>query len=184
MLKKDHREVEELLTKLQESSPGPRRRGNVDKLEKSLKLHMQIEEQLVYPLVAREVGQKEAKEANIEHDLVRDGLQQLRKLVDKPGFGAVVEMLKAGIKHHVKEEEKEMFPDLKRSLDRETLAEVGDRAAAMKGAKAKGGRSATRRGTRAPARKTTRSTRTAKRKSRTTAGRSASYARNPAGASG
>jgi hypothetical protein len=36
-------------------------------------------------------------------------------------------MLTAGIKHHVKEEEHEMSPELKRNLDREELAEIGDR---------------------------------------------------------
>jgi hypothetical protein len=39
------------------------------------------------------------------------------ELVDEPGFGAVA-MLTAGIKHHVKEEETEMFPELKKKLDR------------------------------------------------------------------
>jgi hypothetical protein len=40
-------------------------------------------------------------------------------------------MLKAGIKHHVKEEEKEIFPELKRKMDREQLSELGDQALAM-----------------------------------------------------
>jgi iron-sulfur cluster repair protein YtfE (RIC family) len=175
MLKRDHREVEELLTKLSESKPGPRRRGNVDKVEAALTLHMRIEEQLLYPLVARVVGQEEAEEAGIEHGLVREGLKQMRTLVDEPGFGAVVEMLKAGIKHHVREEEKEIFPELKREVDRETLAEIGDQMAAEKSP----GR----------ARRTTRKS-TAGRKAtarKTAAGRgrrSASYVRNPAGSRG
>jgi hemerythrin superfamily protein len=134
MLKRDHREVEELLTKLAESKPGPRRRSNVEKVEKALALHMKLEEELLYPLVARIVGTEEEKEAEIEHMLVRDGLRQLAELVDKPGFGAAVEMLKAGIKHHVKEEEKEIFPELKRGLDRETLSELGDKIAKAKAA--------------------------------------------------
>jgi iron-sulfur cluster repair protein YtfE (RIC family) len=173
MLKRDHREVAELLTKLGDSKPGPRRRGNVDKVEQALRLHMRLEEQLVYPLVARAVGQEEAKEAEIEHGLVRDGLTQLRALVDEPGFGAVVEMLKAGIKHHVKEEEKEIFPELKRKIDRETLRQVGDAMAAEKSA----------RGGRVPARKRTASApaRKAKAKKTRRGGRSASYQRDPAG---
>ncbi len=171
MLKRDHREVAELLTKLGDSKPGPRRRGNVDKIEQALTLHMRIEEQLVYPLVARAIGQEEAKEAEIEHGLVRDGLGQLRALVDEPGFGAVVEMLKAGIKHHVKEEEKEIFPELKRKIDRATLREVGDEIAAEKSPRGRRGQGRKRPAS-APARK-------AKATSRR-AGRSASYQRNPA----
>jgi hemerythrin superfamily protein len=134
MLKRDHREVEDLLTKLADSKPGPRRRSNVEKVEKALALHMRLEEQLLYPLVGRLIGSEEETEAETEHMLARDGLRQLAELVDKPGFGAVVEMLKAGIKHHVKEEEKEIFPELKRELDRDTLAELGDKIAKAKSA--------------------------------------------------
>jgi hemerythrin superfamily protein len=175
MLKRDHREVEALLTKLGDSKPGPRRRGNVDKVAAALTLHMRIEEQLVYPLVARKVGEDEAKEAEIEHGLVRKGLMQLRELVDEPGFGAVVEMLKAGIKHHVKEEEKEIFPELKRKIDRETLRQVGDEMAAEKSSR-RGRAGARKRVASAPPRKAR-----AKAASRR-GGRSASYQRDPAGA--
>ena len=38
-------------------------------------------------------------------------------------------MLTAGIKHHVKEEEQEMFPALKRKLDRDELVALGDTVA-------------------------------------------------------
>ena len=41
-------------------------------------------------------------------------------------------MLTAGIKHHVKEEEQEVFPELKRKIDRDELRELGDRVAAAK----------------------------------------------------
>jgi hemerythrin-like domain-containing protein len=153
ILKRDHREVADILSKLADSKPGPRRRAAVAKLEKSLALHMKIEEELVYPLVEREVGHEEAEEATIEHNLARGGLKQLQDLVDKPGFGAVVDMVTAGIKHHVKEEEQEIFPELKRKIDRETLADLGDRVAVMKG-----GRPAARAGKRAPARKAAKKT--------------------------
>ena len=47
-------------------------------------------------------------------------------------FGAAVAMLTAGIKHHVKEEEQEMFPALKKKLDRDELMALGDSARAKK----------------------------------------------------
>jgi iron-sulfur cluster repair protein YtfE (RIC family) len=137
ILKKDHREAAALLKQLEASKPGAQRRKTVTKLDQALSLHMRIEEELVYPLVAKVVGREEAKEAGIEHGLARDGLSKLVDLVDKPGFGAAVAMLTAGIKHHVKEEEQDVFPDLKRHLDRETLAELGDDVAAAKKPKRK-----------------------------------------------
>ena len=126
LLKKDHREVEAMLKTLAASKPGTRREGTVRKLVAALELHMRVEETEIYPVVARRLGDEEADEANIEHNLARDGLASLEKLVREPGFGAAVAMLTAGIKHHVKEEEHEIFPQLKKKLDRDELAELGD----------------------------------------------------------
>lgn len=132
ILKADHREVAEMLKTLEASKPGARRRTTVDKLAAALELHMEIEERDVYPLVKRRVGEEEAKEAGIEHRLAREGLTEVQRLVDAPGFGAAVAMLTAGIRHHVKEEEHEVFPELKRNLERDELAALGDRVAAAK----------------------------------------------------
>ena len=132
LLKKDHREAEAMLKTLAASKPGARRRSTLDKLDTALRLHMEIEERSVYPLVSRLLGKDDAKEANIEHSLARDGLDKLRELVDEPGFGAAVAMVTAGIKHHVKEEEHEMFPELKQKLDRADLMALGDEVEAEK----------------------------------------------------
>jgi iron-sulfur cluster repair protein YtfE (RIC family) len=125
-LKEDHREVETLLKTLASSKPGARRRSTVAKVEHKLALHMRIEERLVYPLIPSVLGDEAAEEANVEHGLARNGLAELKRLQDEPGFGASVDMLTAGIKHHVKEEEHEVFPKLKANLDRTQLAELGE----------------------------------------------------------
>jgi iron-sulfur cluster repair protein YtfE (RIC family) len=125
-LKQDHREVEDLLKALANSKPGVRRRTAVDKLDRKLKLHMRIEERLVYPLIPRVLSDQVAEEAETEHGLARSGLAELKKLQDAPGFGGAVAMLNAGVKHHVKEEEHEVFPKLKANLDRTELSELGE----------------------------------------------------------
>jgi hemerythrin-like domain-containing protein len=132
LLKKDHREVEAMLKALVTSKPGARRQATVEKLHAALSLHMAIEEAHVYPVVAKRVGEDEAEEAAIEHQLLREGAANVEKLVAESGFGAALAMLTAGIKHHVKEEEQEVFPELKRSLDRGELAELGDEVAEAK----------------------------------------------------
>ena len=73
-------------------------------------MHMQIEENLVYPLVAERVGEDEEREAKPSARSPRDGLAKMNELVDEGGFGAAVAMVTAGIKHHVKEEEDRTFP--------------------------------------------------------------------------
>jgi hemerythrin-like domain-containing protein len=141
MLKQDHKDVAAMLKTLADSRPGARRRSTVEKLTASLALHMEFEERSIYPLVAEEVDEESAEEATIEHELAREGLAEVNRLVDEPGFGAAVAMLTAGIRHHVKEEEQEMFPALKQQLDRETLRNLGDELAATKSAQRRGRRS-------------------------------------------
>jgi hemerythrin-like domain-containing protein len=132
ILKRDHREVAALLKELSDSKPGAKRRRTTDKVVAALQLHMAIEEELVYPLVEERVGSEEEEEATIEHGLARTGLAQMTELVDAPGYGAAVAMVTAGIKHHVKEEETEVFPELKSKLDRDELSNLGDAVVARK----------------------------------------------------
>jgi hypothetical protein len=69
LLKKDHREAEAMLKSLAASSPGARRKSTLHKLDSALRLHMTIEERDIYPLVAKLLGEEDAKEADIEHGL-------------------------------------------------------------------------------------------------------------------
>jgi hemerythrin superfamily protein len=113
MLESDHRQVEQLLEQLAESEEGPERERLVTQLMAALRLHMEYEEQNIYPLTAQLVDQESADEAQIEHGLTRDGLDKLGQLVAAPGFGAAAAMLRGGIDHHVEEEESELFPALR-----------------------------------------------------------------------
>jgi hemerythrin-like domain-containing protein len=132
LLKADHREVAKMLDTLVDSEEGTGREKVVEQLRAALALHMEIEERLLYDLVEREVGPEDREEAEIEHGLARDGLDKVVQLVAAPGFGAAVEMLKAGIKHHVDEEEKEILPELKSNMDRTQWMAIGDQIAQAK----------------------------------------------------
>jgi hypothetical protein len=139
ILKADHREVKKMLTSLAESEEGPERQKMAAEVEAALALHMQIEEQLVYPGVAEYVGREDEEEAEIEHGLARDGLAKMMDMVDMPGFGAVAQMLLGGIEHHVEEEESEILPALKDAMPRAEWLAIGD---AIAQAKAAGGQPA------------------------------------------
>ncbi|MCU1358766.1 MAG: Histone H1-like nucleoprotein, partial [Ilumatobacteraceae bacterium] len=77
--------------------------------------HMETEEAQVYPAL-RQIDAEMGEEAQIEHGLARQGLATMAKMVGKPGFGAAVEMVQAGIKHHVEDEEQEAFPKLRKAF--------------------------------------------------------------------
>lgn len=126
ILKADHREVEKLLDKLAESDEGSEREEMVTELVTKLSAHMEAEESIVYPPVRQEVGDEDAEEAEVEHGLAREGLEKVQQMIEMPGFGAAVDMLKGGISHHVEEEENELLPELKDSMDRDAWLAIGD----------------------------------------------------------
>jgi hemerythrin-like domain-containing protein len=127
ILENDHRQVEQLLQQLDESEEGPERERLVEQLTAALSVHMEFEEAHVYPLTRRILDEETVEEANTEHELARDGLGKLSQLTSEPGFGAAVAMVEGGIKHHVEEEEGEVFPAMRRELDRQQQADLARR---------------------------------------------------------
>lgn len=125
LLERDHREVERMLASLVESEPGSDRETLVRQLAAALSLHMQFEEEHLYPVV-EDFDAEAAEEANVEHQLAREGLQRLQEFVDAPGFGAAVEMLTGGIEHHVKDEETKVFPMLRERADADRLSSLAN----------------------------------------------------------
>jgi iron-sulfur cluster repair protein YtfE (RIC family) len=154
-LESEHRKAERLLKKLAKAETAATQRPLVDELLAAMAQHMQTEETQVYP-VLRQVDGEMAEEAQIEHGLARQGLATMAKMVGKPGFGASVDMVTAGIKHHVDEEETEVFPKLRKAFGAKsaTRRPVAKKAAAKKPSakKSAASRPAAKR---APARKAT-----------------------------
>ena len=112
-LTQEHRKVEAMLAVLADSEPGEEREDTVAELEDALRTHMLVEEQFVYPIVKDDLGTEEFVGASNEHELTRAGLEELRNLIDQPGFGGAVEALAGGLHHHVDEEENQIFPALR-----------------------------------------------------------------------
>jgi iron-sulfur cluster repair protein YtfE (RIC family) len=123
ILEADHRQVEELFSKI-EKAEGTERASLVEELATSLKAHMELEETVLYPVMKPVTGAEAVQEGNTEHELARKALADMVKLTpDEPGFGAAMEACKAGIEHHVEEEEDEVFPKL-RNDGQQVLDEV------------------------------------------------------------
>ena len=125
MLEADHRHVERLLDRLADSEAGPEREELVVSLSKSLSAHMAFEEKSIYPLLL-DLDAEMTEEAEIEHGLARNGLDRMSQLTDVPGFGAALDMVKAGIAHHVEDEEEEAFPLLRDRCDEELRQQLGE----------------------------------------------------------
>jgi hypothetical protein len=114
ILQADHRQAEDLFAEI-DKADGDARKPLIDELVTALRGHMELEETALYPRMGRVTGDESVEEANTEHDLARKGLDDMVALApDAPGFGAALEAVKAGIMHHVEEEEGEIFPALRK----------------------------------------------------------------------
>jgi iron-sulfur cluster repair protein YtfE (RIC family) len=114
MLEADHRMVEGLFSQIKDAK-GQERTALVTELAEALQGHMQLEEQVVYPAMEPITGAESVQEGNKEHELARKTLADVVALApEEPGFEAALDSLKAGIEHHVNEEEETLFPRLRR----------------------------------------------------------------------
>jgi hemerythrin superfamily protein len=92
-----------------------------------LKLHTTLEEELFYPAAREAIDDEDIlNEAQVEHETAKMLIEQLENMgPDDPNFHATFTVLGEYVLHHVKEEEGEMFPQVKKTdLD---LEELGSR---------------------------------------------------------
>jgi len=129
LLKQDHREVDELFARLERSS-GTRRKEQVrDAIVEALSRHAAIEETVFYPAVREDVRGADSTvlESLEEHHVVKLVLREVEDMdPSDERFMAKMTVLKENVKHHVKEEENDLFPKVRRSFDRSRLLELGD----------------------------------------------------------
>jgi hemerythrin superfamily protein len=115
LLMSDHREVDALFNSYDREESAEGRRRVADLICGALAMHAQIEEQLFYPFVREQISATGlVDEAEVEHASLKGliTLLQAATNVDEK-FDARVHVLKEYVKHHVDEEENEIFPKLK-----------------------------------------------------------------------
>lgn len=125
MLRDDHARVTELFDRF-ESARGDRKEKIVQQICDELDIHAQLEEEIFYPAVREAIGDDDLMdEATVEHQTAKDLIAQLRGMsADDELFDAKTTVLGEYIKHHVKEEHGEMFPQARQSdVDLVALAE-------------------------------------------------------------
>lgn len=126
LLKADHREVEGWFSQFEKARSEARKLELVEKILLALKVHTQVEEELVYP-PSREVVKDEelVDEAVVEHDAAKKLMAEIEAMeFSDEMYDAKVKVLSEQIEHHVEEEEKEYFPQLQKSdMDLKAIGE-------------------------------------------------------------
>jgi hemerythrin-like domain-containing protein len=132
MLRADHRKVSGLFEQYEKARSTAKKAALVATICNELKVHTQIEEEIFYPAVQAVLKDHELiPEANVEHGSVKALIAQVEgKTPDGDIFDARIKVMSEWVKHHVKEEQNEMFPRARKT--RLDMRALGARMAARK----------------------------------------------------
>jgi iron-sulfur cluster repair protein YtfE (RIC family) len=128
-LKKEHDEVKELLENLSEAETPAQRRTLVQRIKAALVPHTKAEEKVVYDAVIAlrdKDAQTDGHEGYLEHEWAAKTLQRLEAITNaaSPEHRAAGKVLKELVEHHIEEEERNVWKDVKEHFsdeDRKTM---------------------------------------------------------------
>ena len=133
MLKSDHATVKRLMRELNDTTERAtkQREALVEQIERELKMHAQLEEEIFYPAFKAATRGTESEdlfyEAAEEHHIVDMVLPALKAANPKSHeFKAKAKVLFDLLEHHIKEEETQMFREARDLFGDEQLRELGD----------------------------------------------------------
>jgi hemerythrin superfamily protein len=129
MLVADHKKVQKAFKDFERLKKGGSKRGKSDLVRQTcadLTVHTKIEEEIFYPAARKAIKDADLMdEATVEHAGAKDLIAQLESM--QPGddlYDAKFTVLGESVNHHVKEEQNEMFPKVRKTkLDLNALGE-------------------------------------------------------------
>ncbi|MDT7573188.1 MAG: hypothetical protein QOE05_3362 [Actinomycetota bacterium] len=131
LLKNDHKTVEKLFKQFEKAGDNAHKtkRDLVDKIIEELSVHAAIEEQHFYPTIREKAPDiaDDVLEGLEEHHVVKWTLSELKDMSPQAErFQAKVTVLIEMVRHHVEEEEGDMFPKVREAMGRKDLQELGE----------------------------------------------------------
>ena len=113
LLRADHKQVSDLFSQYEKARSASKKSALAADICKELSVHATIEDEIFYPAVKKALKDHElVPEATVEHATMKNLIAQLEngRTPDGEMFDAKVKVLSEYVKHHVKEEQNEMFP--------------------------------------------------------------------------
>ena len=127
LLEAQHREVEDLFSKLERTKDAAKREAIFVELADNLAIHTTIEERHFYPAVREKGAEDGAFETIEDHLTIKRALNALLDLdVEDEAFTEKLDILQAEVEHHVEQEEGDLFPRVMRLFDENELEDIGD----------------------------------------------------------
>jgi hemerythrin superfamily protein len=134
LLKEDHRKVEDLFAKVEETESEKQHLQLFEKIKTELETHTQIEETLFYPALEEHEDLKDmVLEAFEEHKQVKTLLREISALAEgSEKLDAKLKVMGENVEHHVGEEEDEMFPKVEELIEEQELERLGEEMLKLK----------------------------------------------------
>lgn len=132
LLRADHKLVSALFAEYEKLETNSKKKLLVSKICTELSVHAQVEEEIFYPALKQALKDTEMiPEATVEHEMLKVLIGQVEGIEPNGEmFDAKIKVLSEYVKHHVKEEQNEMFKQAKSTnLD---MMELGGKIAARK----------------------------------------------------
>jgi len=124
ILRKDHDGVKAIFDKFKKAESPAKRKALIRQAVSALKIHAAVEEEIFYPAIRSHVGADLMNEADEEHHVAKLLIAELDRSAEDDHRDAKFTVLAEGVRHHIKEEEGEIFPKAKQlDIDFEKLGE-------------------------------------------------------------
>jgi hemerythrin superfamily protein len=132
LLEDDHREVEGYFDAYEDLEDDAEKEELATKICLALRVHTQIEEEIFYPAARKATEDDDLlDEATVEHAGAKRLIEEIEAMmVGDDLYDAKVKVLGEQVKHHVKDEEEELFPEVKSA--KMDVEEIGKKLAQRK----------------------------------------------------
>ena len=126
MLIEDHLKVQKMFKAFERTDDQQKQQQLATEICNELTVHTRLEEQVLYPAAREALEEGDLiDEANVEHQVAKDLIEKIKQ--SRPHdeeYCALVTVLGEYVNHHIDEEHKELFPQLKKTeIDFEALGE-------------------------------------------------------------
>lgn len=126
LLKRQHKEVIDLFDRYEKAGGHNDKVKLFEQIADDLAMHTMIEETFFYPAARAKGTKDEIEEAYDEHMELKKLLMDAMKNTSAPGFDGRVAAIRGALEHHVREEENNLFPKVRKLCDKADLDRIGD----------------------------------------------------------
>jgi len=134
LIRKDHRQIENLFSEIERTGNTQKLYGYFNQLYEEISLHTEVEEKIFYPAISNyQNTERLVDEAQKEHNEIKQMLEDIESFSPiSDEFKQKLSELKQAVKHHIQEEENEVFNQVQEWMSKPEREQLGNEFEAVK----------------------------------------------------